>query len=73
MSIKLIRKDNSKRIIEVWEDKEPDWSHAPDDAVILAIDDWVHDNEIGYRISYNGWRMYTESGVSAFILKWQPI
>lgn len=73
MAIKIIRKDSKRLYLEIWEDKSESWTHAPSDELIHQIDNWVEENKLGYRYSYNGWKFISESAMTAFILKWQPL
>lgn len=37
---------------------------------VFAIQDWVHDNGLGRRISWATWRLVDDAAVTAFVLKW---
>jgi len=54
----------------VWADRESDWSHAPDEDIIMEITNWVATTVQGRRTAYNGWQMHSAQDVTAFMLKW---
>lgn len=37
---------------------------------VFAIQDWVHDNRLGRRISWATWRLVDDAAVTSFVLKW---
>ena len=66
--LKIIQKGQR---VELWEDQD-DWSGAPPEEFLLEVNAWVQASELGYRDSYNGWKLRSPSAMTAFLLRWQP-
>lgn len=72
MAIKIIQKDPKRWYVELWADSSnTDWSFAPDEEFLNQVNLWVMENELGYRTSYNGWKLRGPTAMTAFILRWQ--
>lgn len=67
---KVIKKDHIRNYVELWSDAESDWSFAPDEEFLKEVNAWVQANELGYRISYNGWKLRSPVAVTTFYLRW---
>lgn len=50
-----------------------DWALLGNDTVVMAIDQWVQDLNIGKRIAYNMWRLNNSEAVTAFMLRWNGV
>ena len=69
--LKLITKPGRRNYVEVWVDRESDWSHAPDETTIVEINNWVATAMQGHRTAFNGWQLRSDQDLTAFILRWQ--
>jgi len=70
LTFRLITRPGKPHYVEVWADRESDWSHAPDEDIIMEITNWVATTVQGRRTAYNGWQMHSAQDVTAFMLKW---
>lgn len=68
--LKIVHND---RRVTVWDDSEDNWSSDPGEETINQINEWVRANELGYRDSYNGWKLRNSAAVTVFLLRWQPV
>lgn len=68
--LKIVHND---RRVTVWDDSEDNWSSDPGEETINQINEWVRTNELGYRDSYNGWKLRNLAAVTVFLLRWQPV
>jgi hypothetical protein len=69
-SYKLILKNPKKYYVEIWSDRSTDWSHAPDEDFLDSVSLWLSENELGFRTSYNGFRLAGPEALTAFYLKY---
>ena len=69
---KVIKKGHIRNYVELWvSDSEfEDWTFAPGEEFLNEVNEWVKDTELGYRNSYNGWKLRSPDAVTAFYLKW---
>ena len=58
--------DHRPRYVEVWERDVG----SPNDDDLVEISQWVQQNELGYRESYNGWKLRNSAAVTMFLLRW---
>lgn len=72
MSIHVIPKPHLTHYVELWTDYL-DWSHAPSEDLLNEVNEWVKNNELGHRMSYNGWKLRDAGAVTMFTLRWQQI
>lgn len=70
LKLKLILKNPAKHYVEIWTDRSTDWSHAPDEDFLRTVTDWLEENDLGIRTSYNGFRLAGPEAVTAFYLKY---
>lgn len=68
--MKVIRKNHIENYVELWADPGSDWSFAPEEEFLNNVNEWVRENELGHRLSYNGWKLRGPASVTAFYLKW---
>jgi len=74
MGLKVITRKHVKNYVEIWVDKDQlgvaSWSFAPDDSVLLEIDQWVEEHQVGRRTAYNGWQLHNPQCLTMFMLRW---
>jgi hypothetical protein len=68
--MKVVQKNPKRDYVELWADPDSDWTFAPDEEFLNQVNEWVQQNELGYRTSYNGWKLRGPSSVVLFFLKW---
>lgn len=73
MGLKIIQKDPKRFYVELWADQDGDWTFAPDEEFLNEVNAWVGANELGHRLSYNGWKLRDAGALTVFLLRWQPI
>lgn len=72
MLLKIIQKHHLTNYVELWDNADPSWAHAPPDSFLAEVTEWVYAHELGRRTSHNGWQLRSSAALTAFMLRWQP-
>lgn len=70
MAIKVVQRPARPLYVELWTDVDTDWSYAPEEDFLNQVNVWVAQNELGYRTSYNGWKLRDRGAITVFLLRW---